>query len=171
MRSQLFSGVRMNKEETKAIVQILKNVYRDKFDITQGTFEIWCECMNDLRFDVTKKAATEYIKRSQYPPTVADIRNEYKTLWNEYLAMIKHIEESFNLASGCYPDVTEEQRATGKKAFIEIVNRYPREQKERVANGLSQKIIGYVREVESGTHNWIMPFDEYMEQMKHEFDR
>lgn len=161
----------MNREETKAVVKILTDAYGEKFKIDQSGFNVWCECMNDLRFDVTKKAATEYIKRSQYPPTVADIRNEYKTLWNEYLAMIKHIEESFNLASGCYPDVTEEQRTTGKRIFIELINRYPRGQKERAANELSQKIVGYVREIENGTDTKIMPFDKYMEQMKHEFDR
>ena len=160
----------MTREETKAVVVILLDAYGEKYKIDQSGFNVWCECMSDLRFDVAKKAATEYVKKSQYPPTVADIRNEYKILWDEYTAMIRHINESFDIASGCYPDVTDEQRAAGKKGFIEIVNRYPREQKERVANDLSQKIIGYVREVENGTDIGIMPFDKYMEQMKHEFN-
>ena len=160
----------MTREETKAVVVILLDAYGEKYKIDQSGFNVWCDCMSDLRFDVAKKAATEYIKKSQYPPTVADIRNEYKILWDDYTAMIRHINESFDIASGCYPDVTDEQRAAGKKGFIEIVNRYPREQKERVANDLSQKIIGYVREVENGTDIGIMPFDKYMEQMKHEFN-
>ena len=159
----------MTREETKAVIRILLSGYGEKFKIDQNGFSVWCECMSDLRFDVAKKAATEYVKKSQYPPTVADIRNEYKILWDDYTAMLRHINESFDMASGCYPDVTEEQRVVGKKTFIEIVNRYPREQKERVANDLSQKIIGYVRKVENGTDVGIMPFDKYMEQMKHEF--
>jgi len=159
----------MNKEETRAIVQILKNVYRDKFDIKQGTFEIWCECMSDLRFDVAKKAATEYVKKSQYPPTVADIRNEYKILWDDYTAMIRHINESFEAAVGCYPEVTAEQRADGYSLFLKVVGGKSRELRERVAREISQSIISYVQRVEAGTDANIISFDKCMEKMTNEF--
>jgi hypothetical protein len=159
----------MNKEETKAIVQILKNVYRDKFDIKQGAFEIWCECMSDLRFDVAKKAAMEYIKKSQYAPTVADIRNEYKILWDEYTAMIRHINESFDSAVGCYPEVTAEQRANGYSAFLKFVGGKKREQRERVAREISQRIIDFVQSVEEGKDTNIVPFDKCMEKEINEF--
>ena len=159
----------MDREETKAIVQILKNVYRDKFDIKQGAFEMWCECMSDLRFDVTKKAATEYVKKSQYPPTVADIRNEYKILWDEYVAMIRHINDSFDTAVGCYPEVTSDQRVNAYNMFLKVVGSKKREQREWVAREISQKIIGYVQRIEAGTDASIIPFDKCMENITDEF--
>lgn len=160
----------MTREELNSVVKILMRVYGDKFKMEQSVFNVWYECLADLRFDVMQKATSDFIKTSKFPPTIADLREKYSQLWNEYTSMIRHISESFELASGCYPDVTDEQRAVGKKTFIEIVNRYPRERKEKVANSLSQKIIGYVREIENGTDTGIMPFDRYMEQMKNEFD-
>ena len=161
----------MNRDEAKnLILQITRFYGKERFEMDKPKYEVWCECLADLRADVAEKAFKEYVKDNKFPPTIADLREKYSQLWNEYTSMIRHISESFELASGCYPDVTDEQRAVGKKTFIEIVNRYPRERKEKVANSLSQKIIGYVREIENGTDTGIMPFDRYMEQMKNEFD-
>ena len=159
----------MTREEIKAIVLILMNAYGEKFKIDQSGFNVWCECMSDLRFDVAKKAATEYVKKSQYPPTVADIRNEYKILWDDYTAMIRHINESFEAAVGCYPEVTAEQRADGYSLFLKVVGGKSRELRERVAREISQGIISYVQRVEAGTDANIIPFDKCMEKMTNEF--
>lgn len=161
----------MNRDETKNLILRITQFYgRERFEMDKPKYEVWCECLSDLRADVADKALMEYVKNNKFPPTVADLREKYSELWEEYTAMIRHIGESFELASGCYPDITAEQRAAGKKTFIEIVNRYPRESKERTANEISQRILRYVREIENGTDTRIMPFDKYMEQIKHEFN-
>lgn len=152
----------MKREELKEIVQMFRKVYGEKFKIDQQSFDIWCDCLGDLRFDVAKKAATEFIKKSQYAPTVADIQNEYNLLWEEYKAMVRHIGESFDAAAGYYPCITEEQRANGKKIFIDLVSRVGRDKRERTARDISQRIIEYVKKCEAGTSDTIIPFDEYM---------
>lgn len=161
----------MTREESKKLIYKISHFYgKERFEIDQTRFDFWCECLSDLRADVAEKALMEYVKNNKFPPTVADLREKYLELWEEYTAMIRHIGESFELASGCYPDITAEQRMAGKKTFIEIVNRYPRESKEKAANEISQRILRYVREIEKGTDTRIMPFDKYMEQIKHEFN-
>lgn len=161
----------MNRADAKKLITQITHFYgKDRFEIDQAKFDVWCECLADLRYDVAEKAFKEYVKDNKFPPTIADLREKYSQLWEEYTAMIRHIGESFELASGCYPDITAEQRVVGKKTFIEIVNRYPRESKEKAANEISQRILRYVRKIESGTDTRIMPFDKYMEQIKHEFN-
>ena len=155
----------MNRVEVNGIVKIFQKVYGEKFNIDQDGFNVWCECMDDLRYDVAHKAAMEYVRKSQYPPTIADIRNEYDALWSEYLAMVRHIDESFDSAAGYYPNITDEQRAKGKKLFNQYVGSKPRDQREREARNLSQRIINFVKECEAGIEEHIIQFDKCVENL------
>ena len=159
----------MTREEVKEVIRILKDAYRDKFDMSQSSFNVWCENMSDLRVDVAKKAASEYIRRSQFPPTIADIRNEYKVLWDSYLAMVRHINESFDSAAGYYPNVTEQQWETAHITFLKTVGAMPRDRRERAAQEISQRIIAYVKEREAGAEETIITFDECVRKITNEF--
>lgn len=159
----------MTREELKEIIKVLYKAYGDKFKIDQSGFDVWCDTMLDLRFDVAKKAASEYVKRSQYPPTIADIRNEYNVLWEEHQALVRHINESFESAAGMYPNIDEEQRDRGRKIFIEVVSGVEKKDRERIASRISQKVIGCIRLCEVGTDKTIEPFDKCMERVANEF--
>lgn len=136
---------------------------------SQESFDLWYELLADLRFDVMKCAADVYMQKEKYPPTVADIRREYDTLWDEHLAIVRHIKESYESAAGIYPGIDSQQKMAGKEIFTEIVNRYPKEEKERIAGCAAERICQYVREWEAGTEKTILPLDEYMERLKNEF--
>ena len=159
----------MNREEVKEIVLKITHCYGDRFKMTQPIFDDWVEELSDLRYAPAKRAVSEVIRTSEYPPTIADIRNKYMEFYEEYKAMVKHINETFNSATGNYPSLTEEQWERGHITFIGIVNRYPREQKERIANALGDKIRTFVQEWERGSEQTIIGLDEFMERMKDEF--
>ena len=159
----------MTRAELNEIIKVFQKVYGDKFKIDQSGFNIWCENMLDLRFDVTKKAASEYVKKSQYPPTIADIRNEYNILWEEHLNLVRHINEDFESAAGMYPNNDDKQRERGRQLFLEAIRCVEKPQREYVARNISHRIINYVREVEAGNGKSIEPFDKCMERMTNEF--
>ena len=158
----------MTREEAKRYVGKIMSYYGDKFSIDQVKFNIWFDGLQDLRTDVAEKAFMEYVKASKCPPTIADIREQYDILWNAYKSMVRSIHDSFDVASGSYPEITDEQRERGKKLFSEIVNRYPRDKKERIASELSSRITGYVRQCEDGKAQ-LTTFDLYMERLANEF--
>ena len=158
----------MTREEAKRYVGKIMSYYGDKFSIDQVKFNIWFDGLQDLRTDVAEKAFMEYVKASKFPPTIADIREQYDILWNAYKSMVRSIHDSFDVASGSYPEITDEQRERGKKLFSEIVNRYPRDKKERIASELSSRITGYVRQCEDGKAQ-LTTFDLYMERLANEF--
>ena len=156
----------MTRIELNEIVKIFQKVYGDKFKIDQDGFNVWCDCLSDLRHDVAIKAAHEYVRKSQFPPTVADLRNEYNALWDEYKAMLRHVTENFDSAAGVYPNITDEQRANGRRLFMMAVGAVQgNEQRERLSESISNRIKDYVREVEAGTDNTIIPFDKCVEEM------
>lgn len=156
----------MTRIELNEIVKIFQKVYGDKFKIDQDGFNVWCDCLSDLRHDVAIKAAHEYVRKSQFPPTVADLRNEYNALWDEYKAMLRHVTENFESAAGVYPNITDEQRANGRRLFMMAVGAVQgNEQRERLSESISNRIKDYVREVEAGTDNTIIPFDKCVEEM------
>lgn len=156
----------MTREEIKTIVAYFKKAYKEKFEVSQGTFDVWCDCLSDLRHDVAIKAAHEYVRKSQFPPTVADLRNEYNALWDEYKAMLRHVTENFESAAGVYPNITDEQRANGRRLFMTTVGAVQgNEQRERLSESISNRIKDYVREVEAGTDNTIIPFDKCVEEI------
>lgn len=160
----------MTREEVKVFLHKVKQIYKEKFSVdSQEAFDAWCDCMSDIRADVANKALTEFVKSSKFTPTIADIREISERLWNEYILMVKHINNEFDSATGNYPSLTEEQWERGHITFIGIVNRYPREQKERIANALGNKIRTFVQEWERGSEQTIIGLDEFMERMKDEF--
>ena len=159
----------MTRVELNEIIKVFQKVYGEKFKIDQSGFNIWYECIGELRFDVSMKAANEYVKKSQYPPTIADIRNEYNALWEEHMALVRHINESFESAAGYYPMIDEGQRDRGKKIFVDVIGKTDRENRERLAQRIAQRIIESVRKCEAGTGNTIEPFDKCMERVTDEF--
>lgn len=156
----------MTRVELNEIVKIFQKVYGEKFKIDQDGFNVWCDCLSDLRHDVAIKAAHEYVRKSQFPPTVADLRNEYNALWDEYKAMLRHVTENFESAAGVYPNITDEQRANGRRLFMTMVGAVQgNEQRERLSESISNRIKDYVREIEAGIDNTIIPFDKCVEEI------
>lgn len=69
----------MSKSEFRELMELVKGAYGDKFqELTKKVLSVWYDCLSDLDGSRLLLAAQKYIKNKQYPPTIADLRNEYR---------------------------------------------------------------------------------------------
>lgn len=149
------------KEVAKICATIRKTTFawRNENDAEfMETIKIWHECLKDVPFDMAMKAATEYLRDNNYPPTIADIYRPYK----EFLAEMEERKKTLHLIYDrtiqnypCYKDTmlarNEWARITGKD--ISKAERFERQ------------LIEYVRSCEMQRID-TMPFEEYMKGVK-----
>lgn len=71
----------MTKPGFKIIMIGIKDAYGGKFqELTSSVLDTWFICLSDLDEDRLKAAAARYIKNNQYPPTIADLREVYRSV-------------------------------------------------------------------------------------------
>lgn len=58
---------------TYALALFVEN-YRDKFPVGDATKFVWCDMLSDLTADEVVQAARNWVARSKWPPTTADLR-------------------------------------------------------------------------------------------------
>ena len=78
----------MNKEETAQILAILKAAFPNSFkNMTAGdaraTVNVWQMNFSDIPADVVLIAVYKTISVSEFPPTVAAIRNKFRSIYIE----------------------------------------------------------------------------------------
>ena len=76
----------MNREETTQILAILKAAFPNSFkNMTQqeaaGTVTTWQVQFNDIPFDIVMIALQKVISVSEFPPTVAAIRGQFRSIY------------------------------------------------------------------------------------------
>lgn len=68
----------MKKEEFGILVKRMKAVYSDpKFIADKDAFDVWFSLLKDLEYGAAGEAIQRYMKIGKFPPTVADIREQY----------------------------------------------------------------------------------------------
>lgn len=124
------------------------------------TINVWFECLKDEPFDMAMKAATEYIRENNYPPTVADVYRPYK----EYKEQTKADKrESINIyyrAISNYP--CYEDTADTKREYMRILGDNPTPEK---AMKFERDLIAFVRDHEV-SEEYIPPLIEYLKGVK-----
>lgn len=89
----------MTREETKSILNIIIRAYpRMKIVETKEDVDLWHECLEDLEYQMARKAAINLVKETKdFPPDIATIREEYKRLYDEYkkadAAIVTHYDQ------------------------------------------------------------------------------
>lgn len=74
----------MSKSEFREMMELVKGAYGDRFqELTKKVLSVWYDCLSDLDGNRLLLAARKYIKNRQYPPTIADLRNEYRGMHAE----------------------------------------------------------------------------------------
>ena len=101
------------KEVAQICVLIRKTTFAWKNESDDGFEEIvnaWHECLQDEPYEMARKAAADYIKANNYPPTVADVYKPYKE-WKErqHELMIEYGNVYLTAISyyPCYEDTSE----------------------------------------------------------------
>lgn len=125
----------MNKEETTKVLAILKAAYPNNFKgmtetDARATVNVWQTEFSEIPADVVLIAVYKAISVSEFPPTVAAIRNKFRSIYiesdiafhatkfgtpdAEKYHRIKKILEPYFSARNC-PEI----------ALIEIMNNFP----------------------------------------------
>lgn len=99
----------MNKSEFQNVMETIKCAYGDRFqELTKPVLSVWYKCLSDLDGNRLFTAACSYIKYKQYPPTIADLREEYRNVRVE-----EPEEDMFERFNSLPPEVFEGLKQAG----------------------------------------------------------
>jgi len=118
------------------------------------TIKVWYECLKDEPFDMAMKAAIDYVRENNYPPTIADIYRPYKESLDDKKEKNKQLRKLYYDTISYYPcyfDTPEMQNEWMRICQNDI----------RKAERFERMLIEYVKSCEM---NGIdpKPFEEYM---------
>lgn len=154
----------MTKDEFKPIVQRLRKVYpQDGFLADKEAFDIWFELLEDLETPAVKQVVDDYIKEHQYPPTIADIRQGYKILWDEYKAFIRDCKDIYCIAADYYPGMDMELKNEGFETLRQKLSAYPHREWRKRLTDWERKAVAYVRDCEIN-HKDVKNFKDYINE-------
>lgn len=133
----------MTREETKSILNIIIRAYpRMKIVETKEDVDLWHECLEDLEYQMARRAAINLVKGTKdFPPDIATIREEYDRLLGIDKHELGEIRRFYEQARSYYPNCGEV--GYGWKEFWERAN--TRVEAEKLQN----LIIAYVNSTES----------------------
>ena len=139
----------MTREETKQILAKLVYAYprltfpKSVEGIT--AVDVWYENLGDISFEDAKKATAIAIQRSEFPPSIAEIRKAYGEIEDERKRVRLAIRQEYEAIRSYYPSCGE-------------INNGWAEWQERCKDGetarkLRNALYGYVRGVEENGGN------------------
>lgn len=134
----------MTREFLKKQVSILRSTY-ERFTITQEQFDIWYKCFADCDEKIFEQAVMNYIKNSEYPPVIAGVMKYYREIVDykqdmqqffhrQYMTLISVWEEEFN--------------ADTLIEFINLVCKYPKEQRKDKAVEITHQAVSFHHDCE-----------------------
>jgi hypothetical protein len=99
----------MTIENTVSLIEMIAAAY-PRFEVlkSEETITVWHECLEDLDYDKAKIATKNVIKVSEYPPTIAEIRNNYEEIAKEEKKLRDTCNYNYKLCRGIYPKELEE---------------------------------------------------------------
>lgn len=124
------------------------------------TISIWHECLGNEPYEMARKAAAEYIRENNYPPTVADVYKPYKDHIEQMKVDRREATNIYYRAISNYP--CYEDTAEAKTEFVRIVGEIPNPDKARK---FESQLINFVREREINRQP-IPPLIEYLKGVK-----
>lgn len=71
----------MSSEQLYKILGMIKAAYGGKFQqIDNEVLEMWFECLQPYDYDRMRKATILFSQHSKFPPTIADLIDEYNKI-------------------------------------------------------------------------------------------
>ena len=152
----------MNKTDLAEVINIIKNTYGSRFqEFTKSAADVWFECLKDLNRDMLVNATYNYVKKNQYPPTIADLRHEYEALDDERRRKRVQLRDTYNSTLAIYPCAYDEQPEVDK-VYKSILMEYPVEERQAVADKIYRKVDDFVRAWERKKDPNIITLTEYL---------
>lgn len=140
----------MNRNEFIDIMSGIMEMYPGRFDgLGNLAMEMWYEALSDLDFTITKKAVVNHIKASKFPPTVADIREQYAKCKEKQKEYVNALDNIFKEMKENFPSGDVNSRASNY--YYQWLCEVEPSSRLESANKLRNKVIAYVRGCEDGS--------------------
>ena len=122
------------------MIKLEQNYGKDRFKITQQIFDLWSEMFKDYSEEGLKVSVDEYIKTSEYPPTVASIAKIYREK-SEYREELRsYLKNKYIWVSKWYE---EEPTQEVFAEFCRYIMRFPKDDRKSKADEITRKAISY----------------------------
>lgn len=114
----------VTRDDFKILVKGMKAIYADpKFIPDKDAFDVWYALMNDLEYEYLNLAIQKHMISSKFPPTPADIREQYQSLvdpeeinemeaWNLVSKALKNSIYNYEDEFSKLPDVVKKSVGT-----------------------------------------------------------
>lgn len=153
----------MTRTDFIDIMTGIMEMYAGRFnDIGDLAMEIWYEALSDLDYATTKKAVINHVKSSKFPPTVADIREQYGLIAERNKTILSEIEKLFEETRNYYPNGNHDLSAENTY-FALIVEKEPVERLD-YAKTLRDKTIQYVKRCERANQDTSISLSEFLKR-------
>lgn len=116
------------------------NYGKDKFRMTQDTFELWYEMFADCEEDGLKIAVDNCLKENEFAPNIAGLMKYYKELEKERNEIIESMTSSYNTMRNAWG---EKYDKTTFRAIVDYIFRFPKEQRKVQTVELTHHAISY----------------------------
>lgn len=138
------------------MMRLEQNYGKDRFKITLELFNLWYEMFKDCAEEGLKVSVDEYLRTSEYPPTIASIMNIYKSkseyrkeiseyLKNRYVWVCRWIDE-------CPTQETY-------RLLCRYIFKFPKEERKKQVEELIRKAMIYYNETQENK-----PFKDWLEE-------
>lgn len=97
----------MTINEFGKIISLIRGAFphMDRFK-DDDVKDVWYECLEDLQFDIARKATLNTIKRAKdFPPDIATIREEYDRLLEECSAQDRAVRDAYRSITNVYTGI------------------------------------------------------------------
>lgn len=123
----------MNVSEFTKIIGIIRGAFPhiDRFN-DNNVKDVWFECLEDLEYGKARIATLNTVKAAkEFPPTIAEIREEYEALDGEERRLNGQIRTYYDYCRGIYPGEIED--GYGWQEFLDKVHSAKPEKWEQAA--------------------------------------
>lgn len=151
----------MNKIEFKQIMERIQGAYQNRFAVSDETRKVWYECLQDLEFETAREALTGYIRVSEFPPTVADLRKRYTEIEKGRRERAAEIDKLFQKISNFYPNGHYDRQA--RKVFYNVITQ--KEDKDLAAREIYENTVRFVRGEEMQGASAVPTLSEFLRKL------
>lgn len=141
----------MTREELKQNLMLIESAYPGKnFKVDQDIFNVWYECVGELRASSFHKAVLSAISKNTFPPTIAEIKSEYDTIEAERIKLNNEIRRDFDNAISMYPGMkTDRENQTAWKMYLECLKSVPEEVRVKKADEINKAITRMAGDIDN----------------------
>lgn len=150
----------MDRKEFVEIMGAMVEMYPGRFEkLGDLAMEMWFECLSDLEYGIARQAIVNHAKSSKFPPTVADIREQYELIFKKRMSQCSELYGVFNEMRTYYPCGYDDENAIDV-FFSKIPDCADYKTQLRRSREIKCKVIDYVKRCENGEEEFNMSLSE-----------